>query len=210
MQQITDTVRMMMPVAAQCIVRTFDLPESGITARKDGVLRMMGAGLLWLALSLFASPRTLAWTLTQPDGKIPAAGMVCQGNQQPGKGPRHFRPEQFKKDLQEHITKQAGLNSQESRRFFPVFFEMKDKLRNLDHQKMRALRRAARAGSSESDCERVVKLMVQLERKRSKVYDTYMERLAKTVDYRKLVKACEAEQSFGRKMFRQMTGGNRR
>ena len=37
-----------------------------------------------------------------------------------------------------------------------------------------------------------------------------MERLAKTVDYRKLVKACEAEQSFGRKMFRQMTGGNRR
>lgn len=190
MQQITDTVRMV--------------------ARKYAALRRVGVGLLWLALTLFAAPRAFAWTMAQPDGKRPAAGMVCQGNQQPGKGPRHFRPEQFKKELQEHITKQAALTPQESRRFFPVFFEMKDKLRNLDHQKMRALRRAAQAGSSESDCERVVKLMVQLERKRSKVYDTYMERLAKTVDYRKLVKACEADQSFGRKMFRQMTGGNRR
>lgn len=177
-----------------------------VYARRQFLRSLCRVGML---VSVLFPTSVLA--LEQP-GRLTAKDKVCYEHQQQPqrRGPQAFRPEKFKKDLQAHIRRQAELTQEEARQFFPIFFEMKDKLRNLDHQKNRALRRAAKAGGSEADCKRVMALQVQLNRKRNKVYEEYTERLAKVVSYRKLVKACEADQSFGRKMFRQMTGGPHR
>ena len=119
--------------------------------------------------------------------------------------PRKFNPEQFRRELTEHITKAAGFTPAEARTFFPLFFEMREKQRNLEHQKGRALRRAAEHNMNEYDCQRVLAEVAELQKKSLRIEQQYCTRLRKIVGACKLVKAINAERAFGRKAFKKMT-----
>lgn len=119
--------------------------------------------------------------------------------------PRKFNPEQFRRDLTEYITKAAGFTPAEARTFFPLFFEMREKQRNLEHQKGRALRHAAEHNMNEYDCQRVLAEVAELQKKSLRIEQQYCTRLRKIVGARKLVKAISAERAFGRKAFKRMT-----
>ncbi|MGM9687804.1 MAG: hypothetical protein ACI3YD_02020 [Alloprevotella sp.] len=121
------------------------------------------------------------------------------------KGPRHFQPEKFKQDLQAYVTREAKLTEAEARKFFPVFFEMKEKQRNLDRQKSRALRTATSEHATEADCQRVIEQQKNLAQKMARMESDYYTRLCHIVGARKLVRALEADRKFGRKMFKKMT-----
>ena len=121
------------------------------------------------------------------------------------KGPRHFQPEKFKQELQAYITREAKLTEAEARKFFPVFFEMKEKLRNLERQKGRALRTATTEHATEADCQRVVEQQKSLTLKMARMENDYQSRLGSIVGARKLVRVLEADRKFGRKMFKKMT-----
>lgn len=125
--------------------------------------------------------------------------------QKPDQKPPKFDSKQFKHDLSMHIVREAGLTPEEAHKFFPVFFELKEKMRDLERQQSRALRKAAEKGMNERDCERVLDEMGELMKKAARVESQYNDRLKKIVGARKLVKALVAEKNFGRKMFRKMT-----
>lgn len=118
---------------------------------------------------------------------------------------RKFDPEKFKSELMKFITAEANLTVDEARRFFPVYFEMKEKMRNLEHQKERAIRLAAESNMNEKDCQRALSEKLTLEKKLLRVESQYVDRLTKIVGARKLIKVFNADRRFGRKMFQQMT-----
>lgn len=122
-----------------------------------------------------------------------------------GQKPPKFDPKKFKHDLSMHIVREAGLTPEEAHKFFPVFFELKEKMRDLERQQSQALRKAAEKNMNERDCERVLDEAGELMKKAARVENQYNARMKKIVGARKLVKALVAEKNFGRKMFRNMT-----
>lgn len=118
---------------------------------------------------------------------------------------RKFDPEKFKSELIKFITSEANLTEDEARKFFPVFFEMKEKMRNLEHQKGRIVRMAAESNMNEKDSQRALSEKLALEKKLLRVEQQYVERLTKIVGARKLIKVFHADSRFGRKIFKQMT-----
>lgn len=82
---------------------------------------------------------------------------------------------------------------------------MREKQRNLEHQKGRALRRAAEHNMNEYDCQRVLAEVAELQKKSLRIEQQYCTRLRKIVGACKLVKAINAERAFGRKAFKKMT-----
>lgn len=111
----------------------------------------------------------------------------------------------FKRDLQAFIIREAGLTEKEARDFFPVYFEMKEKQRNLEHQRGRAIRQAAEGNMNERDCQRVLNEVTASDKKSQRIEAQYMERLKKIVGARKLIKVIDADRRFGRKVWKKMT-----
>lgn len=149
-----------------------------------------------LSLSLKAAP-----LIPPPETKS------CCTQQRPRQGDesREQERERFMRDLSAYISREAGFTEKESKKFFPVFFEMREKMRSLEHQKSRALRLAAEKNMNERDSQRVLEETARLDKKSLRIEAQYMERLRKMVGARKLLKAIDADRSFGRKVFKQMT-----
>lgn len=149
-----------------------------------------------------------------PISAQPAVAARCQQEpeERPGrpprdKDPRRFSPEQFQRDIEFFISQQSGFTQAEAKDFFPIFFEMKGKQRNIQQKIERALERAAQSEGQERDYKRVITEVCQLRKQLSRVEDAYYQRLSKIVGYKKLVKALSADQNFGRRQFHKMTRG---
>lgn len=114
-------------------------------------------------------------------------------------------PEKFKKDLQDFITKEANLTESEARAFFPVFFEMKEKLRNLEHQNRRAIRNAVENNANDYDCSLVLRGQALSNEKYARIERQYLDRMEIIVGASKLIKVLYADNIFGRRVLKQMT-----
>ncbi len=126
--------------------------------------------------------------------------------EQPKFEPREkFNPDQFRRDLIAFVTKEAGLTDQEAREIFPLFFEMREKMRNIEHQKGRAMCKGAEKNLTERDCQRVLDEMVALDKKSISIETQYLSRLRKKVGASKLLRMLNADREFGRRTFRRMT-----
>lgn len=117
-----------------------------------------------------------------------------------------FDRERFMQDLRAYITREAGLTQQEANAVFPLLFEMKAKLHDLQERISRSLASAARS-ANERDCQRTLNEVQHMKAKQQKVEAEFMKRMGKAVSSRKLVKVLVADQNFGRDRFRQMMDG---
>lgn len=115
-----------------------------------------------------------------------------------------FDPEEMRCQTEAFVIREAGLTPEEASKFFPVYFEMKDKLRNTQRKIDQAYRKAAEQNMSERDCERILDEVARMEKQREQTEADYMKRLRKLVPAGKLIKAILAEQNFGREKFREM------
>lgn len=125
--------------------------------------------------------------------------------QQPGDQRPKFNPEQFRRDLIAFISEKAGMTDEEARSFFPLFFEMREKMRNIEHQKGRVIHKVAENKLTERDCQRVLDEIIALDKKSTSVETQYLNRLKKIVGANRLLKVLNADREFGRRTFRNMT-----
>ena len=131
--------------------------------------------------------------------------------EEPGTPPPHhggkgckFDFEQFRKDLTKHISTRAGFTAKEAQAFFPLFFEMKAKQRSYMRKTVRAYRRVEKEDLKEKECQKILREVESLEKKKNEMERTYMQRLEKAVGAKKLMKALNADHEFGRKIFNKM------
>lgn len=170
-----------------------------MTIRLIGWRRGLLPAVVWVMLGLL--PLRVTAYAPSVQGEPP----VCCGQKGERKKPHRFNPAKFRQELSAFVTREAGLSDREAKAFFPAFFEMKEKVRSLEHQKGRALRQAATGHMSEKDCQRVLKGISALDKKVVRVEEQYTGRLSKIIGARKLVKVMSADRKFGRRMFRMMT-----
>lgn len=159
---------------------------------------------VWVGTSISVAANVQQVYETQ-SAQCPHAPQAYKGKKKCG-----FDKEKFKHELTVFITKESGMNVNEARAFFPVFFEMRESMRHIEQQKERALRTAAKNNMAERDCKRVLNEMQELDKKSARIEAQYMARLQKMIGARKLLKAIDADKRFGRRLFKQMTKPNKK
>lgn len=113
--------------------------------------------------------------------------------------PKKFNPEEYQRKLEAHITKFAGLTTQESQRFFPLFREMQQKQRTI------FMKQRKRSWSMFSDNKAALEAITkhdEAEIQIKKLQQNYHKRFLKVLPASKVLKCIVAEEVFNRKMMK--------
>ena len=124
------------------------------------------------------------------------------GLAQPG-GSRKFSPKEFRTNLERFITKHAGFTSEESQAFYPLYHEMKDRQRDVQHTIFR-LKEGLKPNASEEDYAKTIQSITSLNRKKSQIEETYYKKMCQAVPASKVYRAMLAEDKFHRQMLGKM------
>lgn len=112
---------------------------------------------------------------------------------------RKFSPEKFDAQMQEYITKEAGLDQEEAARLMPIFREMHKKQRSI-YQRMRRLGKSKPA--DEAGCAEAIRERDKYNLELKQLEQTYHKKMLQVISASKLYDVIKAETYFYRKMMK--------
>ena len=118
-----------------------------------------------------------------------------------------FDPQRFQADLEQFITREAGLTPMEASAFFPVYREMLNKQRALY---MRAGRNGFVKPTDDASCRKAILQRDELELQIKEIQKKYHERFLKILSAKKVFEAINAEDRFHRQSFQRFAGRRNR
>jgi hypothetical protein len=127
--------------------------------------------------------------------------LVCQADE-----PQKFSPEKFQAEMEQFIAKEAGLTTDESEKFFPLYREMQQKQRAV-FGKMRQEGRVK--PTDDASCKRLVQKRDEVELELKKIQQTYHNKFFTVLSPSKVFDVLRAEEKFHRQAFRNMSKGFR-
>lgn len=120
-------------------------------------------------------------------------------------GERNFNPQRFQAEMETYIVKHAGLTSQQSEKFLPLFREMQAKQRSL-FDEMRKYRRMADYGD-DAACSRAIQRMDNIDVQIRKIQQKYHLKFLGVLPAGVVMKILRAEDYFHRQAFRRAARG---
>ena len=117
--------------------------------------------------------------------------------------PQQFSPEKFQADMEQFITKEAQLTSEEVAKFFPLYREMQQKQRAVWNQ-MKNLGRNKPA--DEAAIKQAVQKRDELELEQRRIIQTYHNKFFKVLPASKVYDVIIAETKFHRAAIRNWRG----
>ena len=115
-----------------------------------------------------------------------------------------FSPEKFQADLEQFITNEAGLTTEEAAKFFPLYREMQQKQRVV-YNKMHELFKLPK---DEASCKKAIQRRDQLEIELKQIAQAYHNKFLRVIPASKVIGTIIAEDKFHRRAFRNI--GKRR
>lgn len=120
---------------------------------------------------------------------------------------RKFSPEKFQAEMEQFITKEAGLTAEEAAKFFPLFREMQ--------QKQRAIFAKVRKEGfvkpvDDAACRKLVERRDANELEQKKIQQLYHQKFFTVISPSKVFDVLIAEERFHRRAFRNWGQGNNR
>ena len=109
-----------------------------------------------------------------------------------------FDPAKFETELEQFITKEAGLTQQEAAAFFPLYREMRSKQR-VYFDEMRKLR--GTDGNDDKKCREAIEKMDKNDLEIKGIQKNYHAKFLKVLPASKVLKAIKAEERFHRNTF---------
>lgn len=123
-------------------------------------------------------------------------GIFAQGFQ--GQNQR-FSPEKYQADMEQYISKEAGLTPQEAAAFFPLFREMQTKQRALYNQMMAEVKIKP---ADEKACKKMIQKRDQVELELKSIQQTYHNKFFSVIPASKVFDVITAEDRFHRGLLR--------
>ena len=127
-------------------------------------------------------------------------------NQGQGQDQQRFSPERFQAQIEEFITKEANLTTQEAAAFFPIYREMMEKQRSV-FMRQRNVSRVKPA--DEQGCLKAIKEQDEIDLELKRIQQTYHLRFLETLSASKVYDILRAEEHFHRNMMRNWGRGPR-
>lgn len=118
---------------------------------------------------------------------------------------KKFSPQQFQADLEQYITKEAQLTSEEAARFFPVFREMQEKQRAQSKLLMNPRKERP---SDEAAYRKAIEQRDVAELEQKKIQQQYHQRFFRLLSAKKVYDVLHAEDRFLRQAFRNWGKGH--
>ena len=117
---------------------------------------------------------------------------------------QHLSPEEFRAKQKAFITEKAGLTSEEAAKFFPLYFELQDRKKQLNDEAWKLLRQGKDANRTEAQYE-VIMVGLYVARIASDRLDkTYFDKFKKILPCKKIYLVQRAEMRFHRELLKGM------
>lgn len=129
-----------------------------------------------------------ALTFAQRNGNVTMSGGVAGFNKQ-----------EFRQRMQEFITKEANLTEEESKAFFPIFNEYKDKQRQIN-MSINKLKKTAPTNGDEKTYEEHLMQMARLNAEMAGLDSVYYKKIFKAIPAEKFFKILNIEDRMHRNM----------
>lgn len=116
--------------------------------------------------------------------------------------------EEFRARQQAYITEKAGLTKEEADKFFPVYFELQDRKKELNDEAWRLLRKGKDENTTEEQYEEIMMGVYDARVSTDRLERSYLEKFRKILSYKKIYKVLRAEMRFNRDLLKGMHRNN--
>lgn len=125
--------------------------------------------------------------------------------------PSRLSEEEFRAKQREYITQRAGLTEDEAEKFFPLYFELQDKKRELNEQCRELNHRGTHEELTDDQYWDLMEQTQDIKLQSEKLEGDYLKRFKKVLSGKKLFMVQRAEMNFHMDMVKGMRpGGDRK
>lgn len=124
---------------------------------------------------------------------------------------QHLTPEQFRAKQKAFITERAGLTKEEAAKFFPVYFELQDRKKQLNDEAWKLIRSGKNEKTTEAQYGEILEGVYDARIASDRLDKTYFEKFKKILPCKKIYLVQRAEMRFHRELLKGMNhakGGN--
>lgn len=112
--------------------------------------------------------------------------------------------EEFRAKQQTYITEKAGLTNEEAAKFFPLYFELQDRKKQLNDEAWKLLRSGKDEKTTESQYEEIMEGVYDARIASDRLEKTYFEKFKKILSCKKIYQVQRAEMRFHRDLLKDM------
>ncbi|KAA6336067.1 hypothetical protein EZS27_015749 [termite gut metagenome] len=122
---------------------------------------------------------------------------------------QHISPDEFRKKQKAFITEKAELTRQEVTEFFPVYFELQDKKKELYDRIAQLMHQQGRKENvTEAQYQEIIEKASELRVSQEELDRIYYEKFKKILSYKKIYLVQRAEMHFNRELLKVMNREN--
>lgn len=115
---------------------------------------------------------------------------------------QHLSPEEFRAKQKVYITEKAGLTKEEGTKFFPVYFELLDRKKQLNDEAWKLIRDGKNENTTEAKYGEILDGIYDARIASDRLDKTYLEKFKKILPYKKIYLVQKAEMRFHRELLK--------
>lgn len=127
-----------------------------------------------------------------------------QGISNPQQQVEQFSPTDYRNRQKDFISKHAGLTEDEANRFFPLYYELQEKKRDLNREARQQAFHPQNRPFTEEEYTRIVDNMANLDIKIAVLEKSYIDQYKKVIPASKILKVQMAEEQFNSEILKDM------
>lgn len=120
---------------------------------------------------------------------------------------QHLSPDEFRAKQKAYITEKAGLTKEEAAKFFPVYFELQDRKKQLNDEAWSLLRKGKDEKTTEAQYNEIMEGVYDARIATNRLEKTYFEKFKKILSNKKIYLVQRAEMRFNRELLKGMHKG---
>ena len=117
---------------------------------------------------------------------------------------QHLSPEEFRAKQKAYIMEKAELTKEEAAKFFPVYFELQDRKKQLNDEAWNLLRKGRDEKTTEAQYNEILEGVYDARIATNRLEKTYFEKFKKIIPSRKIYMVQRAEMRFNRELLKGM------
>ena len=121
-----------------------------------------------------------------------------------GRSEQRLTKEEFRAKQQAFITQHAGLTKEEADKFFPVYFELQDRKKQLNDEAWDLLRKGKDEKTTEAQYGEILEGVYDARMSADRLDKTYLAKFKKILSYKKIYLVQRAEMRFQRELLKGM------
>lgn len=115
---------------------------------------------------------------------------------------QHLSPEQFRAKQKAFIIENAGLSQDEALKFFPVYFELQDRKKQLNDESWELIRKGKDERTTDAQYEEIIERVMDNRIAADRLDKSYLDKFKNILSYKKIYLVQKAEMRFHRELLK--------